>query len=542
MHRPNAGSTAAGPLFLHGVILAAALAPIVATGGLYLFDLPNHLFRMQIVADILSGRPSVFYAFDLRLIPNLPLDLAAALLGRFVDPARIALLVTCAAAASFYLSIVYWRATNRRTTSIWTCLLVVLVLYSFPLQAGLINYILGLGLMNVALARLERRDTMPTAADRSLDFCAGQWALVVVMYFCSIFPVLLYFAWCAGAYLHDLLSRKVSFSALAAHASALHLAPAAVIAAFIFWGDPSPPGDSATVWLLLKKVEGLASIGRMSNLPHEFVMFAAILLALGLRYAAGALRLDMRNGAALAALVVFFLAVPSTLHGVNLVDVRLPMAIVGVLLATGRETAAAARPRINAVATGLVVVLALGRIASLPAAWLPLAGLNAAYADLARRVEPGASVYFVVDGLTNAEREREIVSGWASALAGGDPPTRRTLMAYATFWHLHMAAFRGKDVYLSQTFQNFSIKQKPGLPLELLYRVPLPLAPTVGILARQPYDYVLSHIDLDAVRIPGKKLCLEAEQKTIRLYRLVADDTCPTAIAAGMLRSPPSPP
>jgi hypothetical protein len=165
---------------------------------------------------------------------------------------------------------------------------------------------------------------------------------------------------------------------------------------------------------------------------------------------------------------------------VNLVDVRLPMAIVGVLLAVGQEMPATARPRINVAAVGLIVFLALGRIASLPAAWLPLAGLNAAYADLARRVEPGSAVYFVVDGLTNAERERAIVTGWASALAGGDPPTRHTLMAYATFWHLHMAAFRGKDVYLSQTFQNFSIKQKPGLPWNCLYRVPLPLGPRSG--------------------------------------------------------------
>jgi hypothetical protein len=314
MQRASTGPPATGPLLLHGLVLAAALAPIVASGGLFLFDLPNHLFRMQLVADILSGRPSIFYAFDLRLIPNLPLDLAAVLLGRFVDPARVALLLTCAAAAGFYLSIVYWRASNGRATSVWTCLLVVLVLYSFPLQAGLINYILGLGLMNIALARLERRDAAPTAKHSSVDFHAGQWALVVVMYFCSIFPVLLYFAWCAGAYLHDLLLRKVKFSALVMRAVALHLAPAVAIAALIFWGDPSPPGDSATTWLLLKKLEGVVSIGRMSNLPHEFLMFAFILLAIALRYAAGALRLDARNAAGLAALVIFFLAVPSTLR------------------------------------------------------------------------------------------------------------------------------------------------------------------------------------------------------------------------------------
>lgn len=530
MQSVSAEKPAGAPPLLHGILVVLALAPIIATGGLYLFDVPNHLFRVHVVAEIVGGRPSSFYELDLKPIPNMPLDLAAVLLGKFVDPVRITLWIVCAAVAGFYISILYWRTSNGRSTSLWIGLLAILVLYSFPLQAGLINYVLGIAGMYFALARLERFEAAPPAK-AAWAFYPVQWLLVLVTYFCSLFPVMLYFVWCAGAYLYDWLAGKVPLTALIKRGLILHLPALAAIAVLIVFSDPSPPGDSETVWVLAKKLEGLVSIGRMSNLPHEFLMFAAILAAIGLRFAAGTMRLDPRHAAGLVALVVCFLALPAKLQGVTLIDARMPMAIAGVLLAVARETPAARRPRLQTAAAALLVLLFAGRGVSLAASWLPLSGLNAAYAELARRVEPGSAVYFVLDGLTNAERERRIVAGWANAWRTGHPPTRDTLTAYATFWHLHMPAFRGRDVYLSQTFQNFSLKQRPGLPLTLLYRVPLPLDQTVAVLANEPYDYVLSHIDLTGVSIPGKRLCLVDERAAVRLYRL-ATDTCPSAIAS----------
>jgi hypothetical protein len=503
---------------LHGLGLALILTPLLATGGLYLTDLPNHIFRMQVIADLVAGKGSSFYDLHFTLIPNLPLDLATILFGRYVAPEHIAVALTCLACAAFYGAIVYWRHSEGRPTSVWLWAVIVLSVFSYPLASGLTNYILGLAIMLLALMRLDRVGARPSAG-----FCLAQAALVVALYFCSVFPVLLYFVWAAGTGAYDLIVRRANVVSTIVRNAALHLVPLVTIAVLILVANPLPPIATETSWSLGRKLAALLSVGRMSNLPQEFVFPGLLLGAIALRATAGALRVDGRHAAGLLSLVACFLAMPSMLQGAGLADVRLSMGISAVLTAVAREEPGF-RPRlavVSGVLVGLVLVL---RPVSLAAAWLPLQFTVApAYKELADRVRPGSAVLFVLDGQSGSERTQRIAEAWKAFVHSGSPAPVDDPTAFANVWHLHMYYLRGKDLFLSEFFPNFSIRQKPALPFHADYTRRPPIA---ELISQDPYDYVLTHADLGALPLVGKTLCPEAESGGVRLYRVAAGPSC----------------
>src|SRR5688572_24928696 len=107
--RNVSGAALTPPTVVHAGILACALTPIVATSGLFIIDLPNHIFRSQLIGDMLSGKASTFYDFRPLLLPNMPIDVMAVLTRRFLTGEQSTVLTALLACAAFYLSIVYWR-------------------------------------------------------------------------------------------------------------------------------------------------------------------------------------------------------------------------------------------------------------------------------------------------------------------------------------------------------------------------------------------------------------------------------------------------
>lgn len=503
---------------LHGVGLVLILTPLLLTGGLYLTDLPNHIFRMQVIADLVTGRGSSFYDLHFTLIPNLPLDFATILLGALVRAEWIALALTCLACVGFYAAILYWRRREGISTSVWLWAVIVLTVFSYPLASGLINYILGLTLMLIAMTRLDRAGDRPSVA-----FCIAQAALVVAMYFCSVFPVLLYFVWAAGIGGYDLLARREHVRSLIARNAALHLASLIAIVLLILFANPLPPIATETSWTLGRKLAAILSVGRMSNLPPEFVLSALLLGAIALRAAAGALRIDGRHAAGLLGLAAAFVAMPNMLQGAGLADSRLTMGILAVLLAVARERPSP-RPSLATASAILVGFLLLLRPVSLAAAWLPLhLTLAPAYTELANQVRPGTSVLFVLDGLSGPERTQRIAEAWKAFLRGDSPAPTDNPTAFANVWHLHAYYLSGKDVFLSELFPNFAVRQRPALAFHADYTRRPPLA---ELVARDPYDYVMTHADLRALPLTGKTLCQIAERNGVRLYRVSAGSTC----------------
>src|SRR5215210_2779835 len=306
MRSPPPAST----VLMHAGVLALVLAPLVATSGLFLIDVPNHAFRSRLIMDLLNGKESTFYEFHLRLIPNLPIDVFAALTRNLLDPTIAVLALTCVACAGFYLSVVWWRWSRGRPTRLWMCLLLVLALYSKPLYFGLINYILALAIMNVGLARLEARAEHP-----SIGFSASQTVLVLLMYLCSLFAVVLYFSWILGTALFDgLRGPQRHFRDVVRRDARIHLPPVLIIFGVILMANPVPPAEAArNTWAIDLKFAALGSIGRMSNLPHELLFSLLVFSLLGFGLWIGALRIRPRLLAGLCGVIASFIIVPGKL-------------------------------------------------------------------------------------------------------------------------------------------------------------------------------------------------------------------------------------
>src|SRR5215204_1673408 len=232
----------------------------------------------------------------------------------------------------------------------------------------------------------------------------------------------------------------------------------------------------------------------MSNLPHELLFSLLVFSLLGFGLGIGALRIRPRLLAGLCGMIASFIIVPGKLLGATLIDMRMAMAIAAASLAVLQEAPAAVGSRVEAFRNLLVAAAVAARLALLTVFWTPLQPLNSVYSELARLIEDGSAVFFVAP-----QDERESVD----------------------FWHLHMLAFSGRDVHLSQMFFNFTVDLKPTA------RFRAPETPVNGrfiadVLSTDPYAYVLSHEDLSTLHISGKRLCLLREHSSVRLYRTLS--------------------
>ncbi len=138
---------------LGGVLLLGAV-PLLVARPAPLQDWPNHIARVHILAGLLrgSGFWARFYRFDGFLVPNAALDLGVLGLLRAGLPiaaaAQIFLLVT-------YLVFVGGFCALARASAAFSPAkvgFVVLLFYSNALFWGLVNYVLGIGLLLAMLA------------------------------------------------------------------------------------------------------------------------------------------------------------------------------------------------------------------------------------------------------------------------------------------------------------------------------------------------------------------------------------------------------
>ncbi|HUH84692.1 MAG TPA: hypothetical protein VLX85_08770, partial [Stellaceae bacterium] len=136
------------PLF--AVLFALAAMPVLLCDTLPLFDYPNHLARMHVLADP-STALERYYAVVWRPLPNLAMDLIVPPLAAAMPLAAAAKLFVLAtllllAGGAACLQRVLWGSWSA-----WSCL-AFLLLYSRTLLWGFLNYLFGLGLGLVLFA------------------------------------------------------------------------------------------------------------------------------------------------------------------------------------------------------------------------------------------------------------------------------------------------------------------------------------------------------------------------------------------------------
>ncbi len=353
-----------GRLVALGFLLLFAIAslPVLTASLPPLFDYPNHLARMHILAEAGQGtKLDLYYALNWAWQPNLAMDLIVPPLAHLIPlelASRLFLLLTLAMLAGGPLLL------HRVVAGRWTPwpLVAFLFLYSRVLLWGFLNYLFGVGLAFLALTLwlvLENRPAWLRAAIASV--------LALALYFSHIAAFGAYGLMVAGLELAPLagLLRVRQWRGFWLRLTALGVQFLAPFIIFILtWqgsGDDSPV--PAHFW---RKADLLFSVFDNYDRAFDVICFALLAgLIIGLAVTRR-LGLAARPAGALALLGAGYLLLPSQLLGGSGADHRIPVVLFLLL-------AASASPRLGRRAAmsvaGFLGILFLARMAVVAEVW-----------------------------------------------------------------------------------------------------------------------------------------------------------------------------
>ncbi|MBN9435824.1 hypothetical protein, partial [Bosea sp. (in: a-proteobacteria)] len=298
-------------------ILAASL-PILVSGGIFFVDGPNHLFRITLRESMLAGEVGhQFFRASDELYPNLTIDVVSGALSKFVSPSTALTLFICLAVGAYIATAIWWRQQRGERADLPLLLIILLAAYSEPLYWGLFNYILGLGIMFVALHRaIEQRKT------RAGSFVASQALIVGAMCLTSIFPVMLYVCFCLGMFLvaiHD--DWRDGRLADSANLLKSHWLSAVMVVVLVMVMEPGQTGKSE--WHLATKVTGVFTVGKTTNLSLEYLLSFLVLGAIAWLARRRGVNISRHELAGLLACCLLYVIMPKDLMSVGAADRRL---------------------------------------------------------------------------------------------------------------------------------------------------------------------------------------------------------------------------
>ncbi len=341
------------------LLMILVSAPLFSTVLPPLFDYPNHLARMHLLAE--GGNQ--FYAVHWQPLPNLAQDLIVPPLARLM-PLELASTLFLVAIFGLVTSGAIWL--NRVATGAWRMwpLLAFLLLYNRMFLWGFLNYLFGIGValagaaLRLALERerwwLRTLSAMIVALACYLSHIAafGVYALVIIgIELSPVWSELSARRWPA-------LGRRIAI------AGTQFAIPAVLF--FAYWHPAAASGVSyPAIW---RKVDLLFSVFDNYDRAFDIVCFVLFLGLIGWLAATRRLRLAPRLAGAVGLVFVAYLLLPSQIYGGSGADHRLPLAMFLLLIAASagnfpnRRTAAA----IAAVAAVLLVT----RMAVIEYVWL----------------------------------------------------------------------------------------------------------------------------------------------------------------------------
>jgi hypothetical protein len=356
---PRRRATGAAPVWaLFLLLLAIAAAPVFSTVLPPLFDYPNHLARMHLLA---TGGDR-FYAVRWAPLPNLAEDLVVPPLARLVPLETagklfLVLIFALIAGGAVFL--------NRVATGGWRLwpLAAFLLIYNRTLLWGFLNYLFGIGIwligLGLWLALEGRRPSL-----RVLISCLA--ALACFLSHLAAFGV--YALTILGVELPRAAAeiRTRRWPALARRSAIL--GAQFVIPAALLYGWRQTVAGHGVDYDFPRKFDLLFSVFDNYNPAFDlasFILFVGLLLWLG---GTRRLGLDRRLGWALGLLFLAYLAAPARLYGGSGLDHRLPLALFLLVVAAGAPRFPSRRA---AVAVGLAAVLLLVlRMAAVEWDWL----------------------------------------------------------------------------------------------------------------------------------------------------------------------------
>lgn len=366
------------------VLLLAAASPIFSVSIPPLADYLNHLARMYVIADIdhnpvLAG----FYGIEWQIIPNLIMDLIVPVLARHMNIYLAGQVFIFATLVLMLTGVQAIHYAIHRHLSPWP-LVGFLFIYNNIFLFGFMNYLFGLGVALWGLAAwiALRRRSPALRLGVSLAF-------VLVLFVCHLFAVGLYGL---GLLCHEVWvlgeRRPVSRRQLVSDAAVFGVPFLPVLP--LMMASPTIGLALDVDWDWGGKREGLYYL--IQNYSDLFdLSLGALIVAAGL-WAAQRRLLSMHPvGWTLAAIgTAVFLAMPRVLFGSWAADLRLPVALVFMLIGFIRfnDSSRAVRYAFYAFVLGIAVA----RFGSVQMTWR---NMDQAYDDFRRSIEliaPGSTI------------------------------------------------------------------------------------------------------------------------------------------------------
>ena len=405
------------PLALGGVtsrtaivaIFAVALLPLLATPMYPFIDLYNHLARYFVLAHLAGSavlRQS--YAANWTLLPNIGLDVIGTLMMHVIPPRWSAPFAVVLLMAVQYFGVLAFNRALTGTTSPFVALLLVPLLYSFVLNWGFANFLLGLGLVFAAAAWwVARRARLAVA----LPVACG---LAVAIFFTHGLCFALY-----GILVASLeVGRVWSGPRRRAGDFVRALAPVVVqavvpVALFLLAPTSATPGGVSNAGDSIARLSAQGALGerlwalcryrlltivRVAEGPWlwlDVLSFVAVVVLVAVLVRRRHVAIVRAAWPAIIAGVALVVVVPPALFGVGYVADRMPLflalLVVGSLAVPRDDRAVRAA---TAALGGLVAV----RLAAIALGWQAYAADYAGFRSIAALIPPGSLVHDVVVG------------------------------------------------------------------------------------------------------------------------------------------------
>lgn len=518
--------------FLRGaaylVLTALTLSPLLWVAVPPLVDYPNHLARMWILVQ--DGKVTELannYVIHWRLVPNLAMDLVIPALSHFM-PVEVAgrVFIALTMLALFGGTLALHRALHN-CVGIWP-ICSLLFIYNAALYWGFLNFLFGLGMFLLAFgAWIATRDW--NAVRRLSLFSLAAAALIVLHLFAFGLYGLCVMSYEFGRRLQGWRLSRAALISLCGIAT--QFLPAALL-----WGmSLSNSGPMFTAYGSLRDKQyaisapwdfggGLLILDTLTkDICAGFLIFAIVTRSIKLVP-------EMRWP--LAAMAVAALAMPNWLSGSWSADIRLPIALPFVIIAS-TQLQAPWRRTIGVFAVSAAMLLG-ARVWSVTESWRSYDQQFTEFRTAARAISPGSRLLIV---------ETFPIPEDATAVA--DLPQEFARRYVQNYWHLPALAVIDRSAFIPYLFTGWTPVQPHPRNAGLFQTQSTPLTPeelnesvasnrpeaywaTPNFLGEVPYwrewpktfDYVLS---IDFGHPPDKPLDIlrpVSKGSFFRIYRI----------------------
>ena len=373
------------------ILVALTLSPLLWIAVPPLVDYPNHLARMWILAQN-GGLPELAsnYAVDWRVLPDLAMDLIVPPLAQLMPlevAGRIFIALTMLSLVAGTMTL--FRALNDRL-SFWP-LGALLFVYNAALFWGFLNCLFGTGMFLLAFSgwiASRRWGAAPRVALFAVVAC--------MLFLLHLFAFCLY-ALAVGAYElgQSLSARKLSLARfLSMSAASLQFIPGGVL--WIASLPKSGPSyiEYGTLSAKVYAVQAPFTFGPEAIAFDKLVLIFSLAFA-GIAIVTRAIKLAPDMRLPVAAMVLAAAAMPTWMNGSWLADIRLPVALPFVLIASTRLDPS--RLRTIGWFAAIAVVLLAVRVWAVTEDWRDSDRRFSEFRTASRVITPGARLLIVDD-------------------------------------------------------------------------------------------------------------------------------------------------